>query len=289
MAQSEKKYLEAEKLMKEADKLTTKTLFRWKPDWESASTMYENAGTYFKNAKVPERAKDAFIRAANCFENMNLGFSAGKNYDAAAMMAKDLNSSEEAADLYEKASMFYRQENSPDKAAETLLKASKCVEDLNPDRAIQLSIAACDLYQEEEKELFSGQAFRSTISLLLRNNKIIQTIELLTKQQTIFEKTKNTHDLHKNFLSLIVLHLHRGDSVAANLVWETSCSNYPDFPVTKEGKASAELLDAFERSDPEALQKCVKQQVFEFLDNQIAKLAKGLKITGGGTEKEDMS
>lgn len=239
MAQSEKKYLEAEKLMKEADKLyfTFLTTFisieflhffqndknsfsletwlgigfnnvrkrrhifqKCKSTRKSERCLHKSSKLLWKYEPVTRETKFDVFGKFNFLLYIWRGFSAGKNYDAAAMMAKDLNSSEEAADLYEKASMFYRQENSPDKAAETLLKASKygthwppplfffwmnsseltkismffqirCVEDLNPDRAIQLSIAACDLYQEEEKELFSGQAFRSTISLLLRNNK----------------------------------------------------------------------------------------------------------------------
>lgn len=48
---------------------------------------------------------------------------------------------------------------------------------------------------------------------------------------------------------------------------------------------AAEILDAFENQSSEALQKCLSKQVFDFLDNQVAKLAKNLKLS----QKEELA
>jgi len=42
------------------------SMFKWKPDFESAATEYQKAATCFKNAKAHEQAKEAFLKEADC-------------------------------------------------------------------------------------------------------------------------------------------------------------------------------------------------------------------------------
>jgi len=51
------------------------------------------------------------------------------------------------------------------------------------------------------------------------------------------------------------------------------------FPPSKESKGAAELLDAFEHGDQAKLDRVVKTQIFNIIDNQVAILARSLKIT----------
>jgi len=281
----EKKLIEAEQLLKEGDKLSSKGFFK-KPDYEGAALSYEQAATNFKNAKSYQKAKEAFQKASNMQYTSNLTFSAAKNLESAATMAKELEEDSEAAELFQQSSAYYREQSGSEKSAECLLRAASCLEKSDPDKAVQLCMDACQLYEIDEKEQFAGQAFRTAISLLLRNKKFDETLELMKTQCKIFEKLNHLNDLFKTYLSILVLHLIRDDFVAAEKAYQEFLI-FPGYLHSPESVVAGELLDAFEKRNGEALKTCLSKQVFTFLDNQVVKLAKTLKITGEAEGKEE--
>jgi len=276
--QAELKLTEADKQMKEADKLATKTLTRWKPDWDSASVLYEKAATNFKNAKAYEQAKQAFKKASNAQYQMNILYSAGKHMDNAALMAKELKQIEEATSLYEKASVIYRENGSGAVAADNLAKAAKLIEPVSTEKAMDYLKQACELYELEDKEHYSGETFKVAISLFLRNKKYADTVELLKNQARVFGKLNQTHDIHKCYLSIIVVYLFCDDVVAASKEY-TQCIEFPTFAMSQEGLTASELLDAYENGNAEALKIVTSKQIFNFLDNQVTKIARALTIS----------
>jgi hypothetical protein len=52
------------------------------------------------------------------------------------------------------------------------------------------------------------------------------------------------------------------------------------FMQTKEGKAAAGLLDAFNKRDNDALKLVAQQQCFDFIDNEVAKIARKFTVSG---------
>lgn len=276
---TETKLLEAEQQIKEADKLSTKTLLRWKPDWEAASVLYEKAGTNFKNAKSYEKAKDAFKKASNAQYQMDLVHTAAKHLETAAGMAKELKQVEEGATLYEKASLLYRENGSGFNAAENLAKAAKLIEPANVDKAMEYLKQACEVFELEDKEHYSGDTFKIAISLFLRNKKYADCVELMKNQSRIFTKLNQLHDLHKGYLSIIVIHLYCDDFVAANNLYSQYCEEAPQFMQSQEGVAAGELLDAFEKRNADFLKAVTNKQLFTFLDNQITKIARSMTIS----------
>lgn len=56
---------------------------------------------------------------------------------------------------------------------------------------------------------------------------------------------------------------------------------------SKEGRAAGGLLDAFNKRDNDALKLVVGQQVFDFIDNEVAKIARKFKVTGIAANTED--
>jgi len=276
---AEKKLEEGDIAMKEAEKLTTKTMFRWKPDWEAASGLYEKAGTCYKNAKAYEKAKQAFVKASTAFVSMKISFSAAKNLDLAATMAKEEKEMDESADLYEKAALLYREDpGHTEKSAETLMKAAKVIEDTNVERALQLCLDACSLFETDDRELYASQTFKTTMALSLKLKKYDQGLDLLNRQLAIQTKLNQPHDLNKTYLSIVILHLHRDDFVAADKAFKEFLAA-GGFGSSPEGRAASEVLDAFENRNNEDLKKAVSQQTFHFLEQQIIKLAKDLRIT----------
>eukprot|EP01111_Echinosteliopsis_oligospora_P009368 TRINITY_DN2727_c0_g1_i3.p1 TRINITY_DN2727_c0_g1~~TRINITY_DN2727_c0_g1_i3.p1 ORF type:complete len:337 (+),score=114.55 TRINITY_DN2727_c0_g1_i3:60-1070(+) len=278
--QAELKVLEADKQMKDADKLAQKTLFKWKPDWEGAAVLYDKAANNYKNAKAYEKAKDAFQKASSAHYHLDIYYSAGKQIEAAAGMAKELKQAEEAANLYEKACLIYREGGSGFNAAESLTRGAKILETTNGERCMSLLKEACELFELEDKQVYSGDTFKSAINLFLRNKKYGETIELMKNQNRIFSKLNQQHDHNKSNLSIIIIFLYCDDFVAANNHF-ISIGDASDFGRSEEGRVAGELLDAFETRNPEALKKCISKQVFTFLDNQVCKIVKAMSISDG--------
>jgi len=258
-------------------------MFRWKPDWDGACGLYEKAGNCYKNAKTYDKAKDAYKKAANAFNQSGITFSAAKNMELAAGMAKEAKNVEEAADLYEQASMLYREQSGSEKAAENLEKAAKLLEDKDADKAVQLIVQACDIFVDDEKEHFSSQTFKYATALALRLQKYEIVLDLLKKRIGIHEKLNQAHDVYKMYLSSIIVNLFIDDYVAADRVYQEAIVS-GGFSSGPEAKVAQELLDAYEKTNNEALQKIIGAQAITFLDNEIAKLAKSLSVKGGVSE-----
>jgi len=240
--------------------------------------MFEKATHLYKGAKAHEKAKNAFERAAEAQQHCNMPYTAAKHLEAAGGMAKELKQPGEAAGLYQRASLCYRENGNPEKAADTLVKAAKVIETSDADKAIQLIEEAVDIYESEDKEHFAGSTFKYAITLMLQNNRYEQTIEAFKKHSRMYEKLGHTHEIHKAYLSIVIIHLRLDDYVAADKAYQEFLSQH-GFASTKESAAAATLLDAFERHSPEDLEHAITNQLFSFLDNGVARLAKGLSFS----------
>lgn len=75
---SKKKIEEGNQLLGEASKAMKTSLFKRKPDLDTAADSYSKAGTCFKTAKDFQNSIQAFQNAAQCFEKNNNFFSAAK-------------------------------------------------------------------------------------------------------------------------------------------------------------------------------------------------------------------
>jgi len=270
---------EGDSLYKEAEKLVTKNIFRWKADWEQAGPIYERAATAYKNAKNYRMAKESFSKAAECMIKTDLLFLAAKNYESAALMSQELGNIDDTLVFLQKSATNYRISSNPEKSAEVLIKASKCVEKENPDKALEFAKNALEIFELDEKDLFSGQTYKYAISLCIRFGKTEEAIKLFEKQSDVQAKLNHENDVFKCQLSLIILHLSRDDYAAAEKGFRDYVETH-GFSKSEEGRAAAELLDGFEKRDNEAIKKCTSKQVFTFLDNDVTKIAKKLTSTG---------
>eukprot|EP01119_Soliformovum_irregulare_P004967 TRINITY_DN1620_c0_g1_i2.p1 TRINITY_DN1620_c0_g1~~TRINITY_DN1620_c0_g1_i2.p1 ORF type:complete len:353 (+),score=97.28 TRINITY_DN1620_c0_g1_i2:33-1061(+) len=277
----EKKLNEGDGYIKQADKLVTKSLTRWKADWDSAVGLYEKAAVCFKGAKAQLKAKEAYKKAATGFKHIDIPFSVAKNLEAAAMCAKELKEPEETVFLFEEAAGFYRQHQNPEKASEMYIRAAKVAEEYDADKCAQLAVQACDTLEEDGKEKFSGQTFKDAIGLLLKANKMDLVVDLLKRQAAIYDRNANPHDLHKTYLCLVIMYLHLGDAVAADRAFQDGVSASPQLGTSVEGRTASDLITCYEKMDPDLLKKAQAQQCLTFIDNGIAKLALKLRISGG--------
>eukprot|EP01132_Coremiostelium_polycephalum_P006733 gene6733-8349_t len=247
---------EADSSMKEADKL-------WKPDWDGASFLYEKAANSYRSIKAFENAKYCFQRLSLCKLNVDEYYMAAKNLESASTMAKDLGDIQECTKLLIEASKLYRTNGNSFQAADTMTKAAKLLEDTDLEKTISLLMDSCELFELDDKDHYSGDTFKLTISMLLRHKKYFEAIDLMVLQ-------------------------NRDDVVGAKKKYE-SFLVYPSFLHSQEGITSNELISAALNNDYENLKKICSRHLFNFLDNQVAKIAKTLGSNSNGNGNSSLT
>ncbi|EGC38320.1 soluble NSF attachment protein gamma isoform [Dictyostelium purpureum] len=277
------KKAEADAYKKEGDKLSKTTLLRWKADWDGAAIVYEKAANGYRAAKVYDDAKYCFLRLSLCQTNTDVYFLAAKSMENAAAMAKEMGDTKECVNLLLESCKLYRTNGNSFQAADNMTKAAKLLEDIDINKTFELLKDACELFELDDKDHFSGDTFKQTISLLLKHKKYEEAIDLMILQNRVFIKLNQNHDLHKSCLSVIAISLATDDIVGAKKKYDQFL-DYPSFLHSQEGTTAAELINAFDNHDAEGVKNIVSRHLFNFLDNQVAKIAKGLSINSNSLQ-----
>eukprot|EP01134_Creolimax_fragrantissima_P005744 CFRG5744T1 len=257
-------------------------------DPQTAVGMYEKAALCFKKARAFGEAKSAFLKAANMHQQLDSGFHSARALENAGLMCKDNKEWDEAADLFSSASVRYREFGSNDTAGMTLEKGAKFLDNDSPGRAIDMYVQAADLYGDEEKFAQEGECYRKAAMLHLRTQKYDKAVALMELQAKAFQNAHVMDNVYKVYLSIIVVYLRMGDIVAAiekadmwtlDGGWTNSeDSRYADY-----------VIQAFNEGDQELMESVVKKQRFGYLDNEVAKIARSLRVPGAGSKKKKLA
>lgn len=266
-------------LMKEGKSLAGTHLFRWKPDWLGSAQHYERASICFKAANDMPRVIEALRLAADSYHQADSPFLAAKHLESAAYVACNLNQTGDASQLYLLACQYYRENNNPDKACDCLLKGARAIEAVDTTRAIDMIQRAIDIYETEDREIFSEDAFRQLTSLMLRTGRVADCIPIMRQRLQMCLRLTRLDNAHKCILSLIILHLGlpEPDFPAARRTYD-EFHDTQGFFGGNEDTICVELLNAFDQGDEALLARTQEKQVITFLDQQVARLAKALRI-----------
>ncbi|ORY05364.1 TPR-like protein [Basidiobolus meristosporus CBS 931.73] len=265
--------------LKSGDKAATKGWFR-KPDWDIAGQYYDKAASCFKAARSYEKAAEAFLKAADAQFKADSLFMAAKAYESAASMNIQMKEPERAAAYYRKASDLYNAHGSADNAAEMLEKGGKALESIDIEQSMELYIASCNLYESEDRGRFGVDTFRKTITILLKNRRFEKAVEMLQKSADINKSLGITANLDKIYLSIIIVLLGMGDDVEANKQYTNFMQG--GFGVGDEAHVAQDIIEAFQNFDQEKLQEATSSRIVNFLDNEVARIARNLRVPGGG-------
>ncbi|XP_064611486.1 gamma-soluble NSF attachment protein-like [Liolophura sinensis] len=279
---SDRKISEGLEHIRQAEKCLKTSLFKWKPDHDGASSEYTKAATCFKNAKAYEEAKECYVKAAESQKHMNSPFHAAKSYEQAGLICKENKELSEAADLMEQAAFMFQENGTPDTAALTLEKGAKFLEEESPDRAIYLYTKAVDVSEIEDKPRQCAEAAGKAARLLIKCGRLDEAVEMIKKEMEFYAQVDNYATICKLVLALVLLHLHRGDYVAADQSFKSSLS-YPGFGESEESIAAEELLTAYDSGDEEKARIVLGLPLFKYMDNAFAKLARDLRLPEGGS------
>jgi len=183
--------------------------------------------------------------------------------------------------LWVKSASVIQEQGTGEKAAELLLKAARIADiDLgDTERALSLYYQVLDIYEQNEKQIYSNEAFKYTISSLIKTNKSEEAANLYKRQNQVLAKLDLPRDIYKNILSLVIIHLSLGDTTAGDTDYHDGF-DVNGFAKSEECFAAAALLDAFEKYSQPAVDAAVsKYKCILNLENQVQRLAKNsLKI-----------
>ncbi|XP_033114072.1 gamma-soluble NSF attachment protein-like [Anneissia japonica] len=276
---SDKKILEANELLQEAEKHMKTSFFKWKPDLDSAAHSFEKAALCFKVAKRLDEAKDAYLRAADCHGLNKALFHSAKDFEQAAMILKDQKNYDESVKLIKRASQLYRQYGSVDTAAIMLERGAKIMETPNPTEAIELYMKASEVAENEDKLRQAVDLLGKAARLMVKMKFMTDAAGVLKKERDIYIELENYQSAFRSTAILVLVFLYSNDYVAADKIFKASF-DLDGFAEHESSYLLQEMLEAYDNQDGEGVLRISKMPYFTYLDNEYTKLARGLTAPG---------
>uniref|UniRef100_A0A3Q3K3B9 Gamma-soluble NSF attachment protein n=1 Tax=Monopterus albus TaxID=43700 RepID=A0A3Q3K3B9_MONAL len=266
---------EAHEHIAKAEKCLKTGLMKWKPDYDSAASEYAKAAVCFKNAKQYEQAKDAYLKEAeNHTEN--------KTYPRFNLELKKMP---EAIQYIEKACMMYMENGTPDTAAMALDRAGKVIEPINLEKAVDLYQKAAGVFENEDRLRQAVELLGKASRLLVRLKRLDEAAVAVQKEKNMYKEIENFPMCFKKTTAQVLIHLHRGDYVAADKCVRESYS-LPGYSGSEDCVAMETLLQGYDEQDEDRVYRVCNSPLLKYMDNDYAKLAVSLRVPGGGKKKK---
>ncbi|KAJ3020260.1 hypothetical protein HKX48_001086 [Thoreauomyces humboldtii] len=204
-----------------------------------------------------------------------------KALDAAATItAQQLKQPAQAAALYRETAQFFLAQGSHDRAGESLEKAAKALETVDVPQCIELYDEACHVYEDENKLRFGVETFKRAIGVCLRNKKYDKAIEFSSRLSDCFSKLDQKPNFCKQALSSVIIFLAKGDENGAEGRFSMSAGQF-GFGQSEEGAIAQTILEGFQNGDQASVDAALKRTQVQFLDNEITRTARELKVPPG--------
>ncbi|NWU61746.1 SNAG protein, partial [Pterocles burchelli] len=236
------------------------------------------AAVAFKNAKQYDQAREACLREAEAHEN-------NKANVPCIVDLQEMQRLPEAVQLIEKASMMYLENGTPDTAAIALERAGKLIENVSPEKAVQLYQQAASVFENEERLRQALEMLGKASRLLVRGRRLDEAALSLQKEKSLYKEIENYPTCYKKTIAQVLVHLHRNDYVAAERCVRESYS-IPGFNGSEDCAALEQLLEGYDQQDQDQVSEVCNLPLFKYMDNDYAKLGLTLVVPGGGIKKK---
>lgn len=289
---------EADKLYKEATKLTTPSLLRFRlaGEWEQATPMFERAGMLYKQGNNLAKAKECFERASTGQERQKSGWHAAKMLEKAGEVARDMGIWDEVQAHYTRAAELYAEEGRPSAAAEAAARGARALEERRPEASTAMYRTAVEWLEDAGKDALAGDVYRQAVAQLLRAEKWSDAVSMLLRFATACDDMGARNSQCKAYLGAVVVWLHAGKAKDAWVTYQDALG-VENFSSSDEAFAADSLFDAYRSGEAAVIQETVKRNaVFTNLDNQVARLARKLpqgdvavmSMQLGGTDRKSV-
>mmetsp|Transcript_7053 Transcript_7053/g.14163 ORF Transcript_7053/g.14163 Transcript_7053/m.14163 type:complete len:489 (-) Transcript_7053:69-1535(-) len=288
------------------------SLFKWSPDYISAAHLYEKAAVSFKAAGDPEQAGDAYKCAAEANSKGDNENAAAKCWESAAEMHLSifrnqskgieggLQQARTAADYYSQAVMIYRESGAASQASTALSKKGQVLADAAatlPEahkkrdalltEALECLMTSCEILEIANKLVFSKDTYRNTFNLVVRMRRWSDALQVLNKMIPVYKELNQTAGGFKLRLSAVIIQLQRNDLTAAKASFREGFDDTA-YLSSDECAAAEDLLRAWEDMDEDAVRKVIARPVFQFLEREVALVARDLSPFNSSAQPRDV-
>lgn len=251
---------------------------KFQPDYMLASMEYGQAATKYRAAGMLKDSVRMHIKSAELKEMQGDQFSAGRAYEQAAAICDGKPEIGDAEAYWIPAARAYRLAGKGESASKLLLKLAALREKQGRfDKAKEAFEESLEIFAVDEKDYQVSDVYKGYIAFLVRAEMFEEAFVALDGYIIVLVAQGYQPFACKEILSKVVLCLWMGDTVRAELALNSN-DNVNDWLMSNEAAAGFELVKAFQEYDAEAVVKIVKQQVFTFLQVEVARLAQKLRI-----------
>ena len=263
-------------LLVRADKKMVTTLTRWKPDYDAAAQLYEEAGGKFR---ALGRKRDAMIALEKCAHaNAQTGddWHAARCLEQCASLAKDVGTPANIVDYAERARDAYALANRQQRGAEAVGKIASFLDELDPDAACRLYDSAVRLLEDDDKHIYCADFYRGAAAVRVRQERFDEAAQLMMRFGACCDVAGSVNSQRKAYLSAVVASLLGGDAEDAQATY-ADVSDVPNFQNSDEQRAAYRLLTAYRgRGRARSARAASSCAAFGFLDAPFARGAKRL-------------
>uniref|UniRef100_A0A672G6Y6 Gamma-soluble NSF attachment protein n=1 Tax=Salarias fasciatus TaxID=181472 RepID=A0A672G6Y6_SALFA len=270
---------EAHEHIAKAEKCLKTSLTKWKPDFDSAASEYAKAGE-----SRPVRGRGDLWESLSS-DLLLAVFQLCAGLTAGFVLLQEQKKMPEAIQYIEKACMMYMENGTPDTAAMALDRAGKLIEPINLEKAVDLYQKAAGVFENEDRLRQAVELLGKASRLLVRLKRLDEAAVALQKEKNMYKEIENFPMCFKKTTAQVLVHLHRGDYVAADKCVRESYS-LPGYSGSEDCVAMETLLQGYDEQDEDQVYRVCNSPLLKYMDNDYAKLAISLRVPGGGGKKK---
>nr|XP_019957845.1 PREDICTED: gamma-soluble NSF attachment protein [Paralichthys olivaceus] len=122
-------------------------------------------------------------------------------------------------------------------------------------------------------------------SVLIFLTRLDEAAVALQKEKNMYKEIENFPMCFKKTTAQVLIHLHRGDYVAADKCVREGYS-LPGYSGSEDCVAMETLLQGYDEQDEDQVYRVCNSPLLKYMDNDYAKLAISLRVPGGGGKKK---
>lgn len=278
MSADQKKILnEAAKHMKEGDSYMKGGIFR-KPKFDDAATEYKNAFDILFKAKIPDRAKEAALKAGEAFDKAGLPSSAADFYNKAADCAFTLKQFNELPDLMNSTRMMFQFGNQALAGIRAVRSMADKMRQVDKEIAYKLYDEALTLVEEENQYTWEKETFLDFACLALDLEKYDnqEVFKAWERAEKAFLALNNSDAAAHCVVAIIAIHLKRGDIVAAGNAFDAAMQK-EYFIHTEDFSMIDQVYRGVKNHDGDVLELGQRNFIVQMLKPQIGRIIMGFK------------
>ena len=267
--------INAKHLVKKADGFMKPSMLRWKPDFDKAIELYEEAARVYRGSNNFVMAADAEERSAEAHTRLDDYWHAAKALERGTeVLARcDPVNGEAVLAMAEHACESYALADRAQAGADALGRAAKAIETKDPKTSVALLRRSVEIYSEEGKDSAAQDHHRRLGAMLLQMEEYQDAADACMKYAESCSRAGQMHSLSKAYLSAIIALLYDGDGLNAQATFN-DIHEVPGFDKSEEREVAYKLLSAYRETNIDNIKYAIeKGSCVRFLDVAFARLA----------------